>query len=207
MTCAEAEELLDDYVDGDLPEAQVQALELHIRDCPGCREQERRLRTILAQAGALPRSLAPARDLWPGIEDRIREGHRRRLWQIWGGAGLAAAAVLASALSPTLRPRPAVPPAGVPVVASRGGDNLPEVEAEYARASAALLDALREQGSSPDTLANVQKNLEIIDGALAEVREALRKDPHNSELTHMLVATHRKKLDVLRRVVKLSTPL
>jgi hypothetical protein len=47
----------------------------------------------------------------------------------------------------------------------------------------------------------------VIDRALAQVREALVKDPENRELNRMLVATHKKKVDVLRRVVRLSTAL
>jgi hypothetical protein len=39
------------------------------------------------------------------------------------------------------------------------------------------------------------------------VRSALRRDPENPELTRMLAATHRRKVDVLRRVVKLTTTL
>jgi hypothetical protein len=53
----------------------------------------------------------------------------------------------------------------------------------------------------------VESNLEVIDRALAEVRGALAKDPESPELNRMLVATHRKKVDVLRRVVRLSTQL
>ena len=47
----------------------------------------------------------------------------------------------------------------------------------------------------------------MIDRALVEVRQALVKDPGNPELNRMLVATHRKKVDVLQRVVRLSTAL
>ena len=47
----------------------------------------------------------------------------------------------------------------------------------------------------------------MIDRALAEVREALVKDPESPELNRMLVATHKKKVDVLRRVVHLTTAL
>jgi hypothetical protein len=39
------------------------------------------------------------------------------------------------------------------------------------------------------------------------VRQALVTDPSNPELNQMLVATYRKKVDVLRRVVRLSTAL
>jgi hypothetical protein len=62
----------------------------------------------------------------------------------------------------------------------------------------------RRDSLSPETLASVRKNMEVIDSALAEVRAALQRDPGNSELTRMLVATHRKKVDTLRRVVRLS---
>jgi hypothetical protein len=59
----------------------------------------------------------------------------------------------------------------------------------------------------PGDLARVESNLKVIDRALAEVRQALVKDPESPELNRMLVATHRKKVDVLRRVVRLSTAL
>ena len=44
MTCNEAEDRLDDYVDGALAESEFQEMELHIASCAACREQERRLR-------------------------------------------------------------------------------------------------------------------------------------------------------------------
>ena len=47
----------------------------------------------------------------------------------------------------------------------------------------------------------------MIDEALAEVHRALEKDPSRPELGRMLVSTHRKRVDVLRKMVKLSTAL
>jgi hypothetical protein len=44
----------------------------------------------------------------------------------------------------------------------------------------------------------------VIDQALKEIRDALQKEPGNRELTRMLASTHRKKVDVLRRMVRLS---
>ncbi len=86
---------------------------------------------------------------------------------------------------------------------------LAAAEREYEDAANALLEALQKRRSElqPEALAAVRKNLEVIDRALAEVRQALVKNPSNPELNRMLVATHRKKVDVLRRVVKLSTAL
>src|SRR5258708_26830620 len=98
MTCAEAEDRLDDYVDGSLPEAEFQEMELHLASCPPCREEERRLRAGLAQAAPLPRLLSPPRDLSPGIPERIG-GRKRTPLRRWGPNRLAPA------------PPPPLPPA------------------------------------------------------------------------------------------------
>ena len=47
-------------------------------------------------------------------------------------------------------------------------------------------------------------SLDGIDVALAEVRAALRQDPDNAQLTKLLTSTHRKKVQTLQQVVKLS---
>src|SRR5262249_59112171 len=65
MTCERVRDTLDDYVDGLLSEADFQEVELHLASCAECRHEERLLRALLAQAAALPRELAPGRDLWP----------------------------------------------------------------------------------------------------------------------------------------------
>jgi hypothetical protein len=49
-------------------------------------------RDLLDAVGRLPKSIDPPRDLWPGIEARLRSRWR---WQRWYWAPLAAAAVLA----------------------------------------------------------------------------------------------------------------
>jgi glutamate/tyrosine decarboxylase-like PLP-dependent enzyme len=84
--------------------------------------------------------------------------------------------------------------------------DLLDAEQGYARAADELLAALAERRDSlsPETRASVDRNLAVIDQALKEIREALQKEPGNSELTRMLASTHRKKVDVLRRMVKLS---
>src|SRR5258708_15251166 len=111
MTCSEGEARLDGSVDGLLPGAEFQEMEVHLAGCPPCREQERRLRAVLAQAAALPKSLSPPRHLWPGIAERIGGRKRGPL----GGrlpSGLAPAAPGANppGPSPPPPPRPAPPP-------------------------------------------------------------------------------------------------
>jgi anti-sigma factor RsiW len=222
MTCQELDERLDDWLDGALAAGAASEVEAHLVSCPLCRERERRLRQVLAHAAALPRSVTPPRDLWPGIAQRVA---RERSWSWfsgWSPVALAAAATVVVGLvavlwtgsapqavrtvqipaaSPEARLVGAAPPVADPVLA--------EAEREYDAATKALLAALLERRAElqPETLAAVQENLDVIDRALAEVRQALAKDPTNPELSRMLVATHQKKVDVLSRVVKLATPL
>jgi hypothetical protein len=80
---------------------------------------------------------------------------------------------------------------------------------DYEAAANVLLEALQQRRArlQPEDLAAVEANLDVIDRALAEVRQALARSPENPELGRMLVSTHRKKVEVLSRVVKLSTAL
>ena len=223
MTCQELDERLDDLVDGALTAASAAEVEAHLLSCALCRERERRLRQVLAHAAALPRSVAPPRDLWPGI---ARQLERERSWS-WRAVGfrpvvLAAAATVVIGLVAALwsgrapeRVRTVEIPAASPRATLASGTPgvsdpvLAAAERDYEAAAGALLEALQQRRArlQPETLAAVEANLEVIDRALAEVRQALVQDPKNRELTRMLVSTHRKKVDVLSRVVKLSTAL
>jgi anti-sigma factor RsiW len=211
MTCDEARDRIDDYVDGELDEAAFQEMELHLAGCTECRAEERALRALLAHAAALPREMAPGRDLWAGIGARLDEARPswRRGWVGWG-AGLAAAAGVALALSTALRGpgpvgRPGTGPSLAPA-ALRSDDPVASAEREYARAAAELMSALEQQRDRlpPETLASVEKDLRSIDAALSEVRRALATDPANPGLNHLLTSTHQRKVEVLQQVLKLS---
>ena len=62
------------------------------------------------------------------------------------------------------------------------------------------------EGLAPETQKAVDENLRVIDGALRDLRVALSKDPGNQKLNKMLVATHQKKVDMLRYLLKLNLP-
>jgi len=222
MTCHELDERLDDWLDGTLAQAAAREVESHLAGCASCRRREQELRQLLAHAAALPRSLAPPRDLWPGIAERVeRRSAWAGLWSSWHPMALAAAAAVVAALAAYLWSGSA--PAAVRTVAmpspspelrsvAETGIADPVLAAaarDYEDAANALLQALQRRRTllRPEDLARVEANLEVIDRALEEVRQALVKDPASPELNRMLVATHRKKVDVLRRVVRLSTAL
>ena len=149
----------------------------------------------------LPRSIEPPHDLWPAIEARMgARPARRRGWL----AALAAAAVIVIAAASSLatawvlggRERP-------PAVAA--GDAR---EASYLRATAALAQelAVRRDELAPGTVVVLDRNLEIIDRAIAESRAALAADPANGELAELLWASYQRKVSFLEQAARLATP-
>jgi len=83
---------------------------------------------------------------------------------------------------------------------------LGNADAQYDSAVADLQQALR-QGRNhldPATIAIVEQNIQTIDQAIAQAREALAADPANSYLTGHLVEARRRKLDLLRRATALT---
>lgn len=222
MTCEEIQDRLDEYVDGGLPEAEFQEMELHLAGCAFCRAEERLLRSLLAQAAALPAERLPRRDLWPEIAERLREGGRVQPFpkrvSFW--TGLAAAAAVLVAAGVLLRPGPGEgprsagrtpgnpgTPRAVPVSGGGAADTLLEAEREYAQATTELMSVIEARRSdlSPETQRALDENLATIDQALRDIRTALAKEPGNTQLNHLLASTHRKKVDVLWRVVKLTS--
>jgi hypothetical protein len=56
-----------------------------------------------------------------------------------------------------------------------------------------------------NTIAIVEHNLQIIDQAIAQARQALASDPANTYLSSHLVEARRRKLDLLRRAAALTS--
>jgi hypothetical protein len=201
---------LDDYLDGELSEAGFQEVELHLAECADCASEHRFLRELLSEAAQLPRAVAPPRDLWPGIAGRL--GGRAVPRSYWM-TGLAAAAAVLVAVTMSVRPKPgpATTPANGAILEPISTAGLPpelvEAEREYERATAQLLAALagRRDALPRATADALDQNLRAIDQALVEVRAAVRADPSNPRLNHLLASTHQRKVETLRRVVKLTT--
>ena len=82
-------------------------------------------------------------------------------------------------------------------------------DAQYDAAVADLEQALKKGRGrlDPSTIAIVEQNLQIIDRAIEQAREALAADPANSYLSGHLVETRRRKLDLLRRATALTTEM
>jgi hypothetical protein len=118
MTCGQAIEFLDDYLDARLNGARVMAVRDHLAACPDCSaavEQERRLREALKN---LPRAQPP-----PGFVDRVlrravergRE-RRRTLWFTMAAGGAIAAGLALWVATRVLLPAGPAAPDGIPGV-------------------------------------------------------------------------------------------
>jgi len=112
---------------------------------------------------------------------------------------------------------PADDPADVgrPFRGAETGDGSPRIEtigladAQYDAAVADLEKALQTGRGRLDssTIAVVEHNLQIIDQAINQARQALVGDPANTYLSSHLVEARRRKLDLLRRATALTTDM
>ena len=88
--------------------------------------------------------------------------------------------------------------------ASSSNGTFVSAEAEYLRAKESLWLAVYDHRDelSPLQLKLVERNLEVIDDAIRELRLALEDDPENPQLQRLVLASHRRGLDLLWGLVK-----
>jgi len=200
MMCPDMEATLNEYVDGTLAALERATVEAHLIDCAGCRAAIVELRALVSAAAALPKSIAPERNLWTAVEARIVQratyNVRRAFWR----RALAAAAVLVIALG-LYRLLPPVTALYRP--AGRGWVG---VQADFERATDELSGILAvERGRlRPETVALLERNLAVIDAAIAESRAALARDPTNADLRRLFAAASRHKVELLEWATRVA---
>ncbi|HEX2190851.1 MAG TPA: zf-HC2 domain-containing protein [Longimicrobiaceae bacterium] len=215
MSTHPTEERLNDFVDALLPAPERDAVAGHLAGCPACRTEVEGLRELLHEAAALPREVAPPPGLWGALLDEVAA---RPGWTRWtvrlSRRELAAAAIVLAAFSAGITAALLRDRGGpAPIAAVMEGDGtgaarmeLQRAEVGYVRTAAELEAALAANRGAlaPETAEVVEENLRIIDSAIREARAALELDPANAELSNVLAATHRDKIDVLERTLRLS---
>jgi hypothetical protein len=143
----------------------------------------------------LPREMTPGRDLWPGIESRIRAP--RRWWipaSVAAGAMAAAMAwMLAGQMGQEQAPVPAVASVELPAPVDQA-DPWSPARARYSQEWPAVREQL-----GPETAAVIERNLEIIHRANVDLQIALEQQPDNPALRRLLRQTLAKEIDVYQR--------
>lgn len=222
---------LSDYLDDELTPAERSAVDAHLRDCAECRAVLADLNRVVARARALePRP--PQADLWPGVAAAMGTGLRgnkpepvspNRGWRVSFTMPQALAASLVIALlsgavawqvagrSAKSSRAIATPGATAAIGREPSAERTDAVtvsfaDAQYDAAVADLEKALNEGRGRLDrtTVDIVEHNLQIIDQAIEQARQALEADPANSYLSGHLVEARRRKLDLLRRAAALT---
>jgi hypothetical protein len=172
-------------------------------------------------ARKLPREIEPGRDLWPGIEARLDEREpsvdvdvvqvERRAWR----RGLRDAAILIGLflagwtlahLEPGLRGGDEVANAPDSVVAPELTEVAlapDDIDAEYVAASRAVFDELERRELDPETVELIRRNLDTIDEAVKEIRDAIQVQPEDPRLQKQLTTEIRRRSGVLQRAAKI----
>lgn len=220
---------LSEYIDDELTADERVACDAHLTACAGCRTVLAELQAVIADARQDPEQ-APAADLWPAIASRIGTQDlparvlalrpaRRLSFSI---TELALAASLLMAVSAGVswliatRPAPSLQPEAMyPMVMAEGEPFAPPsaglklanfADAEFDAAVIDLERILIEQRDTldPRTVRVLERNLQAIDDAIRQSRQALEADPANPFLNSHLADARQRKLALLRQAALLT---
>ncbi len=178
-----------------------------LRFDPRGREQD----PLLAKAAELPKEIAPARDLWPGIAARLGESPQRVRsfgWPMALAAGLLVAAVSALLTWGLVR-EPAAPvqvaetlPVDPAIVPVNYGTNSALRPSDLAARDELLVQFRRRIDElSPQTRDTVLRNIAVIQQAANEIDAALAQDPASGLLNQLLLDTYKQELQLYSKVV------
>lgn len=226
MACEKYLNSIHELVDGTIGSIRRAELEMHVTHCDACRGLLEDLQKIHDAAAALPTLEAPDR-AWLQIAGRLRqEGRIRedapmptatRGYLPWLAA---AAAVILAAAAAVMLLRPGSPsapatvasapaPAAAPAPDARSVETVQnEVDAaqqKFEQAIAELEKVAKANQTALDssTAATIDKNLGIIDQAIAENRAAVKSEPTSVAARETLFEALRQKVSLLQDTISL----
>lgn len=199
-------------------------LDAHLASCWNCKADVAHLSKSMDALRRVSEPSAPIDELWPTIHDRIEKtkvvslgtqpeavpavpAPQKKLSWLWlAPAGVAAAVVIALFALPGKRSSPERQPTAV--AADTGATLVSVVDSSYAyeREAQALLDKLELQRAllRPDAAVALDRDLKVVDVAIAELKDAVARDPANPALRQLLAASYRQKVDLLKRASNAS---
>ena len=210
---------LSDYVDEELGAEERARLEEHLTGCAECRTAVAQLRGVKSWAQGY-QGRPPRVDVWPRIEDEIRERtgahrvvRRGRAFRIpyAAAAGIALLAVAGgswwlgrvtapdaqmAAVVATFQPAAGVASGTAVLAAERYGAAIAQLERAL----------LASDGLDSVTVRVLQDKLMVIDRAIGEARDALVRDPSSAYLADHYAGMMRTKLSLLRNASSMASP-
>jgi hypothetical protein len=233
MHCQRHTDAIQELVDGTLGPIRRSELQIHLDQCDECRALLQDLERIRDLAGSLDRPVAPNR-VWLQVAGRLRQEGRirppavvvRPAHRTYVLAAIAATLVLAVGASlflllpavrgsrqqlVTSRPASGNAPstAAVPVDQGDIAAEFRLAEEHYQNAIAKLEEATKSDQSSidPQTAAMLQKNLQVIDQAIAESRAAFRSEPTSMPARDSLFDALKRKVSLLQDTIALMNEM
>jgi tetratricopeptide (TPR) repeat protein len=220
---------LSEYLDGELDAHERAAVDRHLAACEDCRLTLDELRGVVDRAGRLHDRM-PANDLWTGIAQhldakphgtgvlpfrRVRVPRRFSFTLTQLAAASLTLVVMSGGLVWLARsgdPRADFAPVSATAdpadaVAAPGVRPANFADAHYDEAIADLQRTLTSGRETLDaeTVRILEDNLDAIDRAIDQCRQALAKDPANLYLNSHLAEARQRKLALLRRATALAS--
>lgn len=167
---------------------------------------------LMREARRLATGVTPERDLWPGIAEAItRPARRRSRWTpmlaqaaavlaLVGGSSMVTWYVVSEEPQVIEVYRPALD-ADLAAYGGRGslGQEYDRVHGEVTSQLEVELEKL-----SPEARADVERNMAVIHQAIADISEALNREPDNELLRDLLADAYREELVIMQRVGTLT---
>jgi len=223
MACQQYLNSVHELVDGTIGAIRRAELEQHLDGCDACRALVSDLQRIRDAAGALPEMRPPDR-VWLQIAGRLRQEGRittaaepertRHSYVAW--LAIAAALVIAAGGAVMLLiPRPTTPSQSAAPAAQNSGAPVRSVETvqnevdaaqqQFEKAISELEKVAKanQQALDPGTSATIEKNLGIIDQAIAENRAAVKSEPASVAARETLFDALRQKVSLLQDTIAL----
>lgn len=226
MRCSQAQKLVNDHIDLILNRKQIENLERHLEACGSCRKLLGDMESIVNEAKRLE-SVSPSEDLWPSIRARVTErpgsvafkSTRKNLFSDFFRFQKPLAFALSTLLAVIIltglfyRDLPLLQNIrifnGKPDQPEIAMAHLREAERHYKMAIAELSASISEErGNIDPELARVLKeNTEIIDNSILACRNAVNRYPDNLDATLYLIASYRKKVELLTEIKRITMQL
>jgi hypothetical protein len=229
MTCRDAESLLLDALDAPLPPAEAAALAAHLETCAACRDLEADLSLVHGAAESLDPPIVPS-TAWPALAAQLeREGllapgaprSSRKPWQTYTWMALAASLLAGVGASLLWRAsdRPSPPAIAVaPPAAAPGNvrdphavetiENELRLAAEHYEKAITTLEGIAAEDRTridPAVAQVVERNLILIDKAIADSRTALQGQPGSLVAQASLFDAYRQKVALLQDLIAMAS--
>jgi hypothetical protein len=220
--CHDIESRLSELVDGTLPPGELREVEAHLESCASCRGVRRDLERV-RRAARLLGPVPPPDHVWLEVAGQVRPAAPPRVPRTSPAAsqaairqwiGIAAMLVLVTAGAYFVMRPPGAPNA--PAGNAAGADAVQAAKTEMERAAEDYeeairkLEALAKEGSNaldPGLAATLQRNIQTIDGAIAESRSAVDQAPQSVPARESLFEALKTKVGVLQATLNLMNEM